>query len=389
MALSIHNTSLSRIFAKRNQIWINNPFTFRSGLVLTIIIGLVFTGLLAVSDFDWNEQYTTGFWSRQLYTLIRYLLLAALLTLFSYKIYSRCIKEPPSLPANRYITIVTVGCLVLTFIYSILVRLIGRSLSNDLGIDGVIDVAMFNDLLLGTMVVILSTLVCLVTRRQQMVLENERLQSEQLITHYETLEQQVDPHFLFNSLNTLGGLIGVDDDKALLYLQKLAVNYRYVMQQQQQHSVTLDEEMKFARNYIDMMQIRYGDNLSLLVNIDEVYLSCKIPPISIQLLLENAIKHNVVSDKHPLQITVRSTNHETIRVSNPMRPKQDSNETKGAAVESVHIGLDNLNKRYKMLYHKEIVIEQVDGVFAVELPLMTCKGKKNSNTSETKVQKIK
>lgn len=214
---------------------------------------------------------------------------------------------------------------------------------------------------------LISLLLNNVTRHQQLVLENEHLQSENILTRYQTLQQQVSPHFLFNSLNTLDGLIGTDDDNAHNYLRRLAATFRYSMQDSKE--VTLEQELDFTHSYIYMMQIRHGQNLNINETIDSAYLTRHMPPISLQLLVENAIKHNIISGRHPLTITILTlaptsqSPYPLLRVTNPRQPKADSESDNG-------IGLSNLTLRYQLLYQTDINIIQTDTHFSVDIPLI-------------------
>ena len=216
------------------------------------------------------------------------------------------------------------------------------------------------DSIVALTVVLVTAALFNIHRRQQIALENELLQAENLQVRLDALENQVDPHFLFNSLGTLDGLIGIDDDRAHTYLHQLASTYRYIMQQQR--VVTLADELAFAQSYIYLMQIRYGSNLQVQQHIAPEAMEANILPISLQLLLENAIKHNVVSDRHPLTVTIESTPRATLRVSNPRQPKEGDDPGQG-------IGLTNLSKRCQLIFHRDIVIYATESLFAVEVPL--------------------
>lgn len=213
----------------------------------------------------------------------------------------------------------------------------------------------------GLISFLVSLLINNLTEHQRVVLENQQLQSENLLIRYQTLQKQLSPHFLFNSLNTLDGLIGTDDPSAHNYLHRLAATFRYSMQDQVE--VTLADELEFTQSYIYMMQIRHGNNLHILQHIDNELLSARIPPISLQLLVENAIKHNIISQRHPLTISIATTPRRTLLVSNPLQPKADSQPTCGT-------GLSNLNQRYRLRYQKEILITQDNNNFTVEIPLI-------------------
>lgn len=217
------------------------------------------------------------------------------------------------------------------------------------------------DIIVATFAIMVSLVLYSSTRRQQMRIDKEKLQNENLLVRYETLENQLDPHFLFNSLNTLSALIGNDDDKAQHYLRQLASTYRYIMQGKRVTS--LADELDFVDSYCQMMQIRYGDNLKIEKQIDSRYLNFQIIPISLQLLIENALKHNVVSDRHPLTIILQTTPDSHFQVSNKIIPKQDSSSGTG-------LGLANLAKRYQLLCDKEITITDTDNTFTVQMPLL-------------------
>lgn len=219
-----------------------------------------------------------------------------------------------------------------------------------------------------TLVVCLSTaliayLICVlimnINRQQQVLIENEHLKAENLRIRHETLEQQVSPHFLFNSLNTLDGLIGDDDERAHEYLCNLSHMFRYTLQRKSE--ATLREELAFTHDYIAMMQVRYGNALCVEEKVDPALLDRRLPAISIQLLVENSIKHNVISARHPFAISITADAH-VVTVTNNLQPKEEAEASNG-------IGLDNLNQRYQLLFGVEIEIHKSDNDFKVTIPL--------------------
>jgi len=234
-----------------------------------------------------------------------------------------------------------------------------QSMEEDLH-NRIIVLSLVKDLVLS-FIVYLSTLSFVgVIHNQQTLLENQRLLAENIRNRYETLKNQLNPHFLFNSLNTLDGLIGIDDEKAHDYLQNLSSIFRYTIQNKE--ITTLKDELHFVESYTDLMKIRYGNNLKIQYIVDEKYHNFHIMPISLQLLIENAIKHNVINDKNPLTILIETTENGTIKVSNTIKPKINAETSDG-------IGLANLTERYNLLFGKEILITQ-NGVFGVEIPLV-------------------
>lgn len=201
----------------------------------------------------------------------------------------------------------------------------------------------------------------LIVKQQRMALENASLRTESLRHQYESLKNQLNPHMLFNSLNTLQSLIRESPDKALDYTQELSRVLRYTLQDDDRRSVTLAEEMQFAEAYIYLMKMRYEENLLFRIEIDERMNHMLLPPMSLQLLIENAIKHNEISNRHPLTISIR-TEGPMLLVCNRIQPKRLTPAGPG-------IGLDNLAKRYFLLWQKEIQISTEDGFFCVRLPL--------------------
>jgi len=215
--------------------------------------------------------------------------------------------------------------------------------------------------LVAAVIVFLSTLtLATVIHNHQTLLENQKLVAENIRNRYEALKNQLNPHFLFNSLNTLDGLIGFDDEKAHSYLQNMSSSFRYAIQNKE--ITTLVEELQFVESYAYLMKIRYGDNLNIQYAVDEKYNFWYIMPISLQLLIENAIKHNIINDKHPLTIHIKTTEKDTLVVSNTIQPKINAETGEG-------VGLANLVERYNLLFGKEVMITR-NGVFGVEIPLI-------------------
>lgn len=196
-------------------------------------------------------------------------------------------------------------------------------------------------------------------RKNEILIENEHLKNENLSVQLASLKNQLNPHFLFNSLNTLSWLINEDKDKSQRYLQKLSQVLRYSLSLQEQSLVPLKEELTLVDSYIFLLQMRFGDNLKVFKNIGNT--DFQIPPLSLQLLIENAIKHNIISTASPLSIWLES-NEQSIIVRNTLNLKSNS--------EGTDIGLVNLNERFKILASREIEIEQNEKEFIVILPLI-------------------
>lgn len=202
-------------------------------------------------------------------------------------------------------------------------------------------------------------------RTRQLTDANTRLlqvQKENLQSQFEVLKQQVNPHFLFNSLNVLSGLIEKDVSKAQLFIDEFSQIYRYVLETIEKPVVTLSKELGFVRSYIFLQQIRYGENLTFAVNLPSDLLKRYMPPLSLQVVLENAIKHNIVNESQPLHINIY---HEADRliVSNNLQPKISMGKTTG-------LGQKNMIKRYALISDREPIFQIVNDQYIVQLPLL-------------------
>ena len=211
------------------------------------------------------------------------------------------------------------------------------------------------------------TLSCYLMNRslksRKVMMEMQQLKIENIANQFEALKNQLNPHMLFNSLNTLYSLIRESPEKAQEYLNELSKVMRYTLQKDSDsHSISVKEEMEFVYSYIYLLKMRYEDNLTFKFEIAESEMSKKLPKMSIQLLIENAVKHNEISNRHPLSIEVRTKN-DSIKVSNRLQLRRGT-------VSSTGIGLSNLSNRYKLLYKKDIEIIETDNTFTVVLPLI-------------------
>jgi hypothetical protein len=202
----------------------------------------------------------------------------------------------------------------------------------------------------------------LVSLKQQMQLENETLRSENLQNRYDVLLNQINPHFFFNSLNSLSSLVREGrNEKALKYIDELSNTYRYAIQSSGKELVTVAEELESLNAYSYLLQIRFEDKLFIEMEIDNSALRMLLPVLSLQPLIENVVKHNIISTEAPLTITITG-NHDCITVLNPLRPRDAARDRNGT-------GLRNLATRYRLLTGKDLIIEEGSALFSVTLPL--------------------
>ena len=193
-------------------------------------------------------------------------------------------------------------------------------------------------------------------------IEAEQLRTEKMASQYQSLKDQLNPHFLFNSLNVLSSLIYEDADKSAAFIQKLSKIYRYVLEVQKEEIVELSKELDFARNYLELQKIRFEDNLQFTIQVNSEK-DFFLPPLSLQLLLENAVKHNIASKENPLFIHIQQKGNE-LWISNTFQPKMS------LAEPSTGVGLENIRMRYQLLSSKNIEVTQTENEFIVRLPLL-------------------
>ena len=195
-----------------------------------------------------------------------------------------------------------------------------------------------------------------------MAVENERLKSENLETRYNMLVGQINPHFFFNSLNSLAMLVRESDNKrALEYIDQLSYTFRYIIQNGQSSTTTLKNEIAFAKAYAYLFKIRYADKLFFDFDIDERYNDWTLPALSLQPLIGNAVKHNSITTKNPLHVTIR-TREGVLEIENLKHPKLDVEPSTG-------IGLNNLRSRWQIITGHSIEIVDEADRFMVRMPL--------------------
>lgn len=194
-------------------------------------------------------------------------------------------------------------------------------------------------------------------------IRSEVLEKENLISQFETLKNQINPHFLFNSLNTLITLIEEDQNTAVEYTQKLSDFFRSILQTNNQSLIQLDEELEIIHTYFYLQQKRYGSNLQLVSIVPDQYLSTMIPPLCLQMLVENAIKHNIISTAQPLVVHLNITENNYLTVSNNLQARIEPQNQTG-------IGIQNVKNRYRFFTDKPVEIIRTSTHFTVALPLL-------------------
>ncbi|MEP7142396.1 MAG: histidine kinase [Ferruginibacter sp.] len=197
--------------------------------------------------------------------------------------------------------------------------------------------------------------------KKQLELEMEILKKETVFAQHEVLKQQVSPHFLFNTLNTLKSLVKANPELAAKFISEMALVYRYMLVNTDKNEVSIREEIEFVKSYLYLLQIRFGESIVANIHIPEAFLNKTMPPNTIQLLIENSVKHNSFSASKPLTIHIFYECNYLI-LENNLRKKKEY-------LPSSNFGLRNINSRYLMLKGKQIIIKNEGNFFQVFLPI--------------------
>lgn len=344
----------------------NDPFTrgkaFEAALAISLTVNVILIMGIMYNDFSNLILAVKGnIVSYILFFLLQFacnLLLFFLLFLYCFRLAGR--KQKSRYTAFKAIAGVILICLIL----SPLLTQCQLQIFDWGDGKGMAAFTLFNlikDLIVGVVIILLTETIHQGYRREQANLINQQLTAENIKVKYEALKNQLDPHFLFNSLNTLNGLIGMDEDKAHEYVDNLSSVFRYTLHSK--NIVRLEEEMEFTDAYISLLQIRFGENFKVDYDINDKYRHYFIMPVSIQLLIENAVKHNVIHYKSPLLVKIRTNDKGNVVVSNRINPRPEKNIG--------GVGLVNLTERYRILFGKDIEIRSTGGIFSVEIPLIS------------------
>jgi sensor histidine kinase YesM len=197
---------------------------------------------------------------------------------------------------------------------------------------------------------------------RQAAIREEELKRAHLALQYQSLKDQLKPHFLFNSLSSLVTLIGKDREKATQFVHRLSGVYRYVLDQTENELVPIRDELKFLEDYVFLQKIRYGENLRVRIHL-RLDPNRMVIPLSLQMMVENAIKHNVVSAGHPLTLEIFSDDRDRIVMRNNLHRKKDTESSPG-------LGLSNLRKRISVFSDDPLLIEETAGSFTVIIPTL-------------------
>jgi LytS/YehU family sensor histidine kinase len=197
--------------------------------------------------------------------------------------------------------------------------------------------------------------------RELRISRNAALERERIESQYEVLKAQINPHLLFNSFNTLASIVEEDSQLAIEYIEKLSDYYRSIIQFRNQKMISLGEELILIDDFTYLLKRRFGKNLQVIKQIEST--DSYIPPLTLQMLVENAVKHNVISRQKPLTIVIRTEKDDYLVVSNNLQPKKSEEP-------STRFGLQNIQTRFELLTKKKVIIEDHGEHFSVSIPLL-------------------
>lgn len=363
---SINSVNIRELRRRRKQrfLFLNN--TRKSVLITTLIMSLLLAAVILTSSVFYYGLLTP---ERTLKTgeLLSY---RTIVSLIVSVFYFYILLSVQLWAINRYsiqqyqLWLILLGLLGGMLLLSVkITEMQQRWFSNGLPLQMNMTVLYVKDVVIVFLTFLFSMTIFLMKQNHNKVVEVQDLEIENLQNRYTALKSQTDPHFLFNSLNTLNGLIGEDDQRAREYVQQLAQVFRHSMRNKM--VVHLSEELDFAHSYLYLMCIRYFDCINVNFDIDPQYLDYYIIPSALQILLENAIKHNVATLKNPLSIDIRTTK-DAIEVVNKLQRRELPTVDTSSGV-----GLENLMEQYRLIFNKDISIVATECDFMVSLPLVS------------------
>ncbi|RLD30047.1 MAG: histidine kinase [Bacteroidetes bacterium] len=268
---------------------------------------------------------------------------------------------------NNKILIGFTGSIIITLITIFFVRLFHRTVLDGLTIDEFLESEKlqfyFISLLITFTISLFFHAFYFYQELQKNKVKEQKIIAGTASAKFDALKNQLDPHFLFNSLNVLTSLIDEHPENAQKFTTALSKVYRYVLEQKNKELVTVDEELEFAKTYMSLLKMRFEDSIIFDIPEKSSNPESKVVPLSLQLLLENAVKHNIVTANKPLHIKIYEANG-TLIVENNLQPKQIVKKGSG-------VGLSNIMQRYYLLTNKKVNINQKASSFAVAIPMLT------------------
>nr|WP_321228457.1 histidine kinase [uncultured Psychroserpens sp.] len=333
-------------------------------IILTISIGSVvwLVGNLISGGFDYKtvNDFLIDFGFYQLYGFV---LGYSNMTFFDYMEHRNWKKGD----TIKRAVIGIIGATIITLVGLFFLRMVISMFLYDYSFDKFIESETWQGYSFGLWItlsiVIVFHVIYFYNRYQKNKIKEQKVIAGTASAKFDALKNQLDPHFLFNSLNVLTSLIEENPKNAQKFTTSLSKVYRYVLEQKNKDLITVDEELKFAKTYMSLLKMRFEDSIIFEIPEQATNPESKVVPLSLQLLLENAVKHNMVTSSKPLHIKIYESGGMLI-VENNLQPKQIVKKSSG-------VGLENIKQRYKLLSNKTVSINQSTSRFAVAIPMLT------------------
>ncbi len=275
------------------------------------------------------------------------------------------------------VTLTMLGLVFLRFVSIVIIN--GNSISSFLNDKYAVDYYVFG-LIITLIISLIFHAIFFYKALSEKKVTEQKIVAKTETAKYESLKSQIDPHFLFNSLNVLTSLIGESPKQAEKFTTKLSKVYRYVLEQKNKDLIDLDEELQFARTYMELLKMRFEDAVIFEIPDSASNPSYKIAPLSLQLLLENAIKHNAVSEENPLKVLITEEKG-YLKVINNYNPKT-------TLEKGTKVGLNNIIDRYDLITLRKVLVEKTSESFTVQIPLLT-QQTKTIKMSENRLESTK
>lgn len=342
-----------------------NKFLFISSLLIAIINTLPFLASIFYPDNGEGNRFRMDdntIIIRSVWYCIQSFVSILVFAYFNYS-WKKYLLPRKAHKSIRFLLIFTYNIILIALLLFLTVKFAGLTVGNPFGEKGAMYFYFYKYLVIYPPALIISYALAFLTRARIAEIENIKLKEENLSSQLKSLRDQINPHFLFNTLNTLSSVIRLDTKKdGLKFVDDLSSVYRYILESDKHELVKLESELKFLKSYIYMLKKRFHEKLKISIDLPKPLLSSMIPPMVLQILVENAIKHNEIIQSEPLEIIIYSK-AKYIIVKNNLREKTEDKNNLG-------LGLPNLVSRYKLIAKKDVEINQTKDSFIVKLPII-------------------
>lgn len=337
-----------------------NRILFISGILIMILLDLKSVWYISDLFSQYNEQLSKEAELKLYYIIQQFIihLVAFQIIAFYNFVWKDRIANSLRVSKLANVALIIAGNLLLFFLFAFIPSVITKGFSNF----GTITYFFFVNFIVYVLAVSVAYLFVFLQQMYGLRSENQQLKTEKAKAELYALKEQISPHFFFNTLNSLSAVIRTaEKSDSLEFVEKLAQVYRYILDNGNHNLLSIKEEIEFLNDYSYLLHKRFGNNFSIENRIDSNILDYKIPPLALQVLLENVTKHNKLLSSSPVKISIENT-EEYIYFKNELRKKEN--------VVSHGSGLSNLNKRYQMICGKEIEISEKNNEFCVKIPII-------------------